>query len=177
MSESPTPESLPRATLPLVIGLGNEHRSDDRLGLEVARALKSKLRGKVHVEECTSGGVALLDLWRGFDRVLVVDAIRSGSPGGTVHRLEAGDGALPGFHSATSTHGLSLGEAVALGKGLGNLPRQLVVYGVEAENLEMGVALSPSVRRGVEEATARILAELDSSPSTDLTSVRSPAHA
>jgi len=177
MNDSSSPKSAPRALLPLVIGLGNEHRSDDRLGLEVARALKPKLAGKVRVEECTSGGVALLDLWRGFDHVVVVDAVRSGSPAGTVHRLEAGDGALPGYHSATSTHGLSLGEAVALGKGLGNLPRYLVVYGVEAENLEMGLSLSPSVARGVEEATARILAELHSTQPVDLTATRSSVHA
>lgn len=158
----PTPSTAtPPDTLPLVIGVGNEHRSDDRSGLDVARALRLRLVGKARVEECTSDGIALLDLWRGGDRVLVVDAVRSGAPPGTVHRLEVGEGFLSGFRSGTSTHGLSLAEAVGLAKGLGSLPEHLVVYGIEVENLEVGVGLSATVARGVEEATARILAELD----------------
>ena len=45
-------------------------------------------------------------------------------------------------------------------KGLGCLPRHLVVYGIEAEDLDVGVGLSPAVARGVEEATERVAAEL-----------------
>ena len=150
---------LPRA-IPLVIGLGNDERSDDRSGLEVARALKPRLKGRARVEECTSGGIALLELWRDADRVLVIDAVRSGAPPGTVHRIEPGDGFLPGMRPATSTHGLSLAEAVALGRGLGCLPRHLVIYGIEADTLTVGGGLSPPVAHGIRDVTNRILAEL-----------------
>jgi len=176
MSE-PISSNPPRpAPLPLVIGLGNDHRGDDRSGLEVARALRPRLEGKARVEECGSEGIALLEIWRDAERVLVVDSVRSGAPPGTVHRLEGDDGSLARFRTGTSTHGLSLSEAVALAKGLGSLPRHLVVYGIEAENLEMGVGLSPPVARGVEEATARILAELEAVPASTSTPGRS-AHA
>jgi len=164
MSEPVPATRSPPGPLPLVIGVGNDHRGDDRSGLEVARALRPRLEGKARVEECVSGGIALLEVWRNADRVLVVDAVRSGAPYGTVHRLEPGDGAWLGFRAATSTHGLSLGEAVALAEGLGCLPRHLVVYGIEVENVEMGVGLTPSVARGVEEAAARIEAEIDAEP-------------
>jgi len=152
--------------LPLVIGLGNDQRSDDRSGLEVARALRPYLEGKARVEECASEGIALLEVWRGSDRVLVVDAVRSGAAPGTVIRLEPSDGFGAGFRSATSTHGLSLSEAVALARGLGCLPRHLVVYGIEADDLAMGTDLTPPVARGVKEATDRILAELETEPWT-----------
>jgi hydrogenase maturation protease len=160
---SPSTSSSPSRpdSLPLVIGLGNDQRGDDGSGLEVARALRPRLEGKARVEECVSEGIALLDLWRDAERVLVVDAVRSGAPPGTVHRLEPGDPAFRGIRTGTSTHGLSLAEAVALAKGLGCLPHRLVVYGIEAENVAMGNGLTPSVARGVKEATARILAELE----------------
>jgi len=160
MSEPARSNRPLKGPLPLVIGLGNDDRSDDRSGLEVARALRPRLEGKARVEECVSGGIALLEMWRDADRVLVIDAVRSGAPPGTVHRLEPGDGFLPGFRTATSTHGLSLAEAVALGRGLGCLPRHLVVYGIEAENLAIGGGLSLPVAHGIREATDRILAEL-----------------
>jgi len=162
--------------LPLVIGVGNDQRGDDGSGLEVARALRSRLEGKARVEECTSEGIALLDLWRDADQVLVVDAVVSGGVPGTVHRFEAGDGFSPGMHSATSTHGLSLAEAVALGRGLGCLPRHLVVYGIEVDNLAVGSGLSPPVARGVREVADRIVAELaDTQPS--MTRPGRPPHA
>jgi|SRR5271157_3883748 len=160
--------------LPLVIGLGNDHRGDDGSGLEVARALRPRLAGKARVEECVSEGIALLELWRDADRVLVVDAVVSGAVPGTVHRFEAGDGFSPGFRTATSTHGLSLAEAVALGRGLGCLPRRLVVYGIEVDNLALGHGLSASVARGVQEAADRIEAELDDPRKDEPTLGRSP---
>jgi hydrogenase maturation protease len=159
MTEPAVP-SRPGSTLPLVIGLGNEHRRDDRSGLDVVRLLGPLLEGTARTEECTSGGIALLELWRDADRVLVVDAVQSGAAPGTVHRLEPEDGFLPGFRTGTSTHGLSLVEAVGLAKGLGSLPRHLVVYGIEAEDLGVGVGLTAAVARGVQEASERILREL-----------------
>jgi hydrogenase maturation protease len=172
---STSPAGRPSA-LPLVIGLGNEHRSDDRSGLDVARALRPLLMGKARVEECVSEGIALLEVWKDSDHVLVVDAVRSGAAPGTVHRFDAEDGSLAGFRAGTSSHGLSLAEAVALAKGLGCLPRRLVVYGIEAERLEVGVGLSPPVARGVVEATARILAELEAESAAGA-GRREPLHA
>jgi len=155
---APPPPSSRR--LPLVIGLGNDQRGDDGSGLEVARTLRPRLAGRARVEECASEGIALLDLWRDADEVLVVDAVVSGGVPGTVHRIEAGDGFTPGFHTATSTHGLSLAEAVALGRGLGCLPRHLVVYGIEVDQLEVGSGLSSPVARAVRETADRIEAEI-----------------
>lgn len=166
---APPRTSRPPGSLPLVIGLGNEHRRDDGSGLEVARALRPRLAGKARVEECVSEGIALLEVWRDADRVLVVDAVRSGAAPGTVHRFEAGDGFSPGLHPVTSTHGLSLAEAVALGRGLGCLPRQLVVYGIEADSVGIGDGLTPPVERGVQEAVERIYLEIsENAPPTAL---------
>ncbi|HYA70607.1 MAG TPA: hydrogenase maturation protease [Thermoplasmata archaeon] len=176
MNAPPPTESHRAERLPLVIGLGNDQRGDDGSGLEVARALRPRLGGMARVEECTSEGIALLDLWRDADHVLVVDAVVSGGIPGTVHRFEAGDGFSPGVRSATSTHGLSLAEAVALGRGLGCLPRRLVVYGIEVGNLAIGSGLSPPVAQAVREATERILAELQATEPFP-TRPTSPPHA
>ena len=174
MSEPPPSGTVPPGRLPLIIGLGNEERGDDGSGLEVARTLRVRLAGRARVEECASEGIALLELWRDADEVLVVDAVVSGGVPGTVHRIEAGDGFAPGFHTATSTHGLSLAEAVALGRGLGCLPRHLVVYGIEVNRLDVGAGLSPSVARGVREAADRIEAEIRETPIASAPAGRTP---
>jgi hydrogenase maturation protease len=160
MTESSSPGSPKSAPLPLVIGLGNEHRRDDRSGLDVARALRARLEGTAQVQECTSEGIALLELWKDFDEVFVVDAVQSGSAPGTVHRIEPDDGVLLGFRTGTSTHGLSLAEAVGLAKGLGSLPRYLVVYGIEAADVGIGSGLTPEVAQAVDDVADRIAVEL-----------------
>jgi len=174
MSEPTAPHADARGRVPLIIGLGNEHRGDDGSGLHVARALKSRLAGRARVEECTTEGIALLELWRDADRVLVIDAVRSGAVPGTIHRFEVGDGFSPGVRPVTSTHGLSLVEAVALGRGLGCLPRELVIYGIEADIVTIGDGLTGPVARAVEETTERIVGELASAPGRGTSGGRPP---
>jgi hydrogenase maturation protease len=174
MSDPPPSGTVPPGRLPLIIGLGNDQRGDDGSGLEVARALRPRLAGRARIEECASEGIALLELWRDADEVLVIDAVVSGGVPGTVHRIEAGDGFSPGFHTATSTHGLSLAEAVALGHGLGCLPRHLVVYGIEVDQLDVGAHLSPPVARAVREAADRIEAEIRQAPTPSPPAGRTP---
>ena len=89
----------------LVIGLGAEFRRDDGVGLIVARELGCLHLPGVRVAETPSGASGLLDLWQGASTVILVDAMRSGRPPGTVARFEAHPGPLPGeIFPPSSTH-------------------------------------------------------------------------
>jgi hydrogenase maturation protease len=158
MSRPPTSRGRPRETL--VIGVGNDHRGDDRCGLEVVRALRGRVASTVRLEEAPDDATSLLDLWTHVDEVVVVDAVRSGSSVGTVHRLEIGDGSLPSRFATTSTHSLGLADAIELGRALGRLPRRLTVFGIEAGEIGMETRLSPPVERAVATVTRTLLAEL-----------------
>lgn len=138
-----------RADGPLVIGLGNEHRGDDAFGLLVARRLAPRLRGLGTVVEGNGDGTELLDLWRGREHVWIVDAIRSGGSPGEVYRIEVGPKRLPSPLTVTSSHGVSLAQAVALGQALRRLPRHLVMVGVEPAGFGTGEPLSSPVGRAV----------------------------
>ena len=143
----------------LVVGLGNEHRGDDGVGPAVARRLRGLRRAGVAVVETSGDAATLIDLWDGRDLVVVVDAVRTGSPVGTVFRRESED-VRPVFDlPATSTHGVSLGEAFELGRALGRLPRRLVLYGVEAGDLRVGQPMSPSVARAIPSVVDDVLRE------------------
>ena len=144
----------------LVVGLGNAQRRDDGVGLVVARSLQAGGDRAPDVVEVSDDLLALLDLWAERPLAIVVDAIRSGRPPGTVVRLEgSATEAIPAV-LATSTHGLSLADGVGLGRALGRLPRRLVVYGIEAGDLAVGWGLSAPVERAVLEAVAQIRDEL-----------------
>ncbi|MEQ6902089.1 hydrogenase maturation protease [Nocardioides sp. YIM 152588] len=151
----------------LVVGLGHGDRGDDGVGPEVADRVSDRLRGepgvRVVVEEDPA---ALLDLWRGHDHVVVVDAVVTGVPAGTLHRFDVGSAAPPLPERAwartgtAGTHALGLADAVGLGRALGRLPARVAVVGVEAGRLDLGAGLSAPVAAAVEGAADLVLWEV-----------------
>jgi hydrogenase maturation protease len=144
---------------PKVIGVGNRWRGDDAAGLVAAQRLRESPAG-ADVLELEGEPVALLDAWEGEGRVIVIDAVVSGSEPGTVHRIDAIEDELPDFMRRTSTHALGLAEAVELGRALDRLPGGLIVLGIEGSSFEAGDALTPGAERGVAAAVERAAAEL-----------------
>jgi hydrogenase maturation protease len=161
---SSLPTNAPGFRGPLVIGVGNEVRGDDAAGLRVSRELRPLVGHGVRIVECAGEVTELLDLWEGQDRVYLIDAVRSGGAPGSWHRIPVGDEPLPSTLEDTSTHGLSIATAVALGQVLGRMPTRLVVYGIEAVRFEPGSEPSPEVLAGIERVTHALAEELTHEP-------------
>ncbi|MBC7290590.1 MAG: hydrogenase maturation protease [Actinotalea sp.] len=148
----------------MVIGLGSPDRGDDGVGPVVAAEVGALRLADVRVlthEDPT----CLVELWAGADRVVVVDAVRSGAAPGTVHELDATAGVLADRAWARTgrggTHAFGVAAAVELARALRRLPSRLVLVGVEGASFEPGAALSPAVVRAVRPAAcavARVLA-------------------
>jgi hydrogenase maturation protease len=121
-----------------VVGLGNDWRSDDGVGLEVARRLGGT--------GLTGEPVGLVEALNGSPEIVLVDAVRSGAAPGTVHVFDASTEPLPAaVFGATSTHTIGLAEAVELARSLGRLPERVLVYGIEGSEFGFGRRLSPEV--------------------------------
>ncbi len=74
----------------VVIGVGNPYRHDDAVGLHVVDAIRARLPIGVAVLETDGEPGRLIDAWGDADVAFVADAIRSGGPPGTIHRIELG---------------------------------------------------------------------------------------
>jgi hydrogenase maturation protease len=144
----------------LIIGLGNEYRRDDAVGLVAVRRLKEAAPEHVRVLEESGEGTALMESWKGADTVILIDALHSGAKAGTVRRLDAHRQPMPTGLFHCSTHAFGVAEAVELARALGQLPPRLIVYGIEGTNFEAGLGLSPEVEKAVPKAVERILGEL-----------------
>jgi len=153
----------------LVLGLGNPLVTDDSVGLRVAAELKSRLadRPEVVVSEDYWGGLRLMERMAGFDRAIVIDAICTGAPPGTIHRLTPGS--IPTQRSA-STHDVNLATALALGRTAGlHLPRDedILLVGVEAEDiLSFGEQCTPAVAAAIAPAVEEVVRAVDESAGT-----------
>ena len=102
----------------LILGLGNPLVSDDSVGLRVAEELKPRwpIAPTSRSSEDYWGGLRLMERMIGFDRAIVVDAIQTGAPPGTVHLLTP-DG-IPTRRSA-SAHDVNLATALEFGRRAG----------------------------------------------------------
>jgi hydrogenase maturation protease len=126
-----------------LIGIGNPDRGDDAAGWEVAAHVSQWI-----VDRRTAASFEIVDVWDVDDDVVIVDAMHSGSPPGTVRRFDAMTGRLPvGVFS--STHSFGPAALVELARALDRLPRSLVVYGIEAGNVDLGARMSSEVAHAV----------------------------
>jgi hydrogenase maturation protease len=73
----------------LVLGVGNPILSDDGVGIHVARELKKRKAKGIDVEELAASGLEFLDVVRGYDKVIIIDAIQTkGGKPGELHILD-----------------------------------------------------------------------------------------
>jgi len=128
-----------------VIGIGTPH-GDDAAGLAVVDALRrAGLPRDVDATTCMRPGVDLPQVLGNVPAAVLVDAMRSGRPPGSVARL--GRSALP-RRRALSAHGLGVAEGLALAEALGWQPERLELVGVEAGDAA-GDVLSTAVEHGL----------------------------
>jgi len=155
----------------LLIGIGNEYRCDDSVGLHVIRILKTHNLPDVVCVESTGDGAELIEKFSSAGIVILVDAVSSGGHPGTIYTFEAHKQPLPSLLSFQSTHIFSVGEAIELARVLEQLPPILIVYAIEGENFSTGIGLTSKVEKAVHEVVklvcgevqnARILTQTDS---------------
>jgi hydrogenase maturation protease len=164
-----------RAGRVAVIGVGNPFRGDDGIGhrvvdliaelQEAERRRPNPPRGRPLELRWSDGEPSrLLDDWQGIDVCVVVDAMVTGAEPGTVRLFDALADQLPAA-AATSSHGSGVAEAVALGTALDDLPRRLLVVGVEVAHVADGQGLSEELEAVVPRARRVVLAAIAATPS------------
>jgi hydrogenase maturation protease len=156
-----TSPSVRKTNTVLVIGIGNEYRSDDGLGICVARELRRRFPRDIGIAELSGEGTSLMTAWAGAAHVFIIDAISSGEPAGQVHRLNAMTEAIPRRFFNSSSHTFGVAEAIDLAKQLDQLPESLVLYGIEADSFESGMGLSESVVRSLPDLLHLIEHDID----------------
>jgi hydrogenase maturation protease len=145
----------------LVLGMGNPILSDDAVGLLVAQRLaKEPLPDGVEVLQSEQGGLRLLELVRGFTKLIIIDALKSGRVPGEVLTFTEAD--FAGGHRYGSAHSISLRTALELGRRLGyDMPQQVTVFAVEGDDVEtFGERLSPPVAAAAARVVELVKAEV-----------------
>ena len=145
----------------LIAGIGSTIRRDDGIGVHVLDRLRElDLGPDVELCELGTGGLALIDRLDGHSRLIVIDAIQSGAPPGTIVEL-SGSGMARAVHLA-SGHEADLPATLEVARQLLDRPLpgddSVVVVAIEAADIcTFSEQLSEPVAAAIPAAVERVL--------------------
>jgi len=146
----------------LVLGIGNLVMSDDGVGVRVVQNLAERYRFPERVELLDGGtlGLDLLPRLEGVTYLMVIDAVETGGPPGTLVRLTGGD--IPvALETKVSPHQMGLKDLLSVACLQGFAPDEMVLLGVQPAIIEMGLELSGEVAGQVPELERQVVSQLD----------------
>lgn len=146
------------ATVVTIVGIGNLFRGDDGAGLAVAREIRARQPG-LRVIERSGNLLDLFDAIENESAVIIIDAVSTGAPAGSVFRWDASAQALPSAAMHGSTHGFGVAEAIELARARNKLPATVLVWGIEGTNFEPAVSLSADVAAAIPLVAERVIQE------------------
>jgi hydrogenase maturation protease len=128
----------------LIAGIGNLYRKDDGIGVIISRAIKDRINTKndlkVDIVEISEPSL-LIDVLHGYDKIIIIDAIRSNSIDtiGSVHILNYKD---IDDKCMTSTHTIDLKELLILTGTIYSINMDLILLGIKGKDFSIGEGLS-----------------------------------
>ncbi len=135
----------------VVVGLGNPIMGDDGIGLAALELLRDTwdLPAAVELVDGGTWGMTLLPLVESAQRILFLDAIRTGQPTGTPVTLRGAQ--IPRQVALkVSQHQIDLREVLAVAEFRGTLPPEMVAVGLEPATFELGDPMTPAVADGID---------------------------
>ncbi|HIH44446.1 MAG TPA: hydrogenase maturation protease [Candidatus Methanoperedenaceae archaeon] len=144
-----------------ILGCGNILMGDDGVGVHVLGELR-KMGLDAEILDAGTGGLDLVDLMAGADRVILIDAVRCGGEAGTVYRFSEKD--IPRGREGVSLHDIGIPHAIELGRTLhpDRMPSTIVLIGVEIGRSEMGIGLTEKVKGAISVVVEMVKREVNS---------------
>ncbi len=144
----------------VVVGIGNPFMRDDGVGIELARSLrKLRLGPNVLILERQALDISVLDDAEGASKLVIVDAVKSERPAGSVVKFRAGGPGSPALRAPMS-HEQSLHDILALARKIGKRPPPVVVVGIEPADCAAGEGFSEQVAGAIPRALREVRDEV-----------------
>jgi hydrogenase maturation protease len=147
----------------VVLGMGNLLLRDEGIGIHVVDAIK-EMQSPSNVElEVVDGGTlpnAPLS-FEEVDKLIIVDAVQADGEPGTVYRFHPEDINLDN-KALTSLHQISLLENLWLMDKFGQKPKDVVIIGIEPQDMSWGLELSTRLEQCVPQIIEVVLGEISS---------------
>ena len=150
----------------LVLGIGNPILGDDGVGFHVIQGLLQHVgngTANIDIREASIGGLSVLDVIVGYDKVVLVDAIKTDcGKAGQVYKLRPEDFTST-VHLTTSAHDTNLATAIKIGNEFAReqMPKEIVIFAIEVEEVtKFTEDMTEKVRKAVPEVVNLVLWEI-----------------
>ena len=139
----------------LILGMGNPILCDDAVGIRLARDFRTRIEGESEtgpdidfVEDCSVGGLNLLDLVMGYERLIVFDSIRTpDAQPGSWHSMTGAT--FRETMNLTNVHDANFTTALELGRRMGARvpsPEDVHIFAVEIlDNTTFSETMTPEL--------------------------------
>ncbi|ACK52642.1 hydrogenase maturation protease [Methylocella silvestris BL2] len=142
-----------------IIGCGNANRRDDGVGPEVIHALRARGLESAGVKLFDAGtdGMAVMFAARGCAALIIVDAANSGSEPGALYEVPGHELERP-YTPSLNLHDFRWDAALHAGRQIFRdaFPQDVTVFLIEAQELGLGIGLSPAVAAAADKVAQRI---------------------
>lgn len=161
MSSEAAPQS--KGTGVLVLGLGNVLLGDDGLGAAAVALIERDYRIPSGVRLADGGtlGLSLLDLLGDSDNVILVDAVRTEAPPGTLVRLDGKD-VMDAVRDRLSPHQVGVADLLDAARLIDCYPATVTLLGLVPDAIDLAVVRSSSVDDKLDELVGAIVREVQS---------------
>ncbi|MEX2495957.1 MAG: hydrogenase maturation protease [Woeseia sp.] len=118
----------------LIVGIGSPFGAD-QLGWQVIDELQQRTQiierppQQYELVKLDRPGAALVETMRGYEQVILIDAVQSGQSRGTPVVLTADE--IIRNNSNLSSHGFGIADSIALASALQQLPDKLILTGLD----------------------------------------------
>jgi hydrogenase maturation protease len=147
----------------IILGVGNQILGDDGVGVHVANELKKHIKNPdITIDEGITGGMNLLDLILGYDKAIIIDAVKAkDGKNGEVKKIPLNE--FSTIHSC-NPHDVSLSEAINMAKKMGEnrIPKEILIVGILMKEIpcEFKEKLSKNIAKAVPKAVKIVLNEI-----------------
>ncbi len=147
----------------LVLGLGNVLLGDDGLGAEAVARIERNYRipPGVRLEDGGTLGLSLLGLLAESGRVILVDAVRTGSPPGTLVRID-GEDVMDAVRERLSPHQIGVADLLDAARLIDCYPTMVTLLGLAPESIHLSVVRSNTINANLDELVEAVVREVRS---------------
>jgi len=145
----------------LILGVGNILLGDEGVGIHAIRELEeTALPPHVDLIDGGTAGLDLLDLMRGYERVIIIDAVEAGAEPGTIFRFTPEEVASQPQALPLSLHQAEILEVLQLAAFVGRPLPPIVIYGIQPEVMDWSTELSSALRASMAKLVDAVLKEI-----------------
>jgi hydrogenase maturation protease len=147
----------------LVLGLGNVLLSDDGLGpISLGRIERDyRIPSGVRLVEGGTLGLTLLGELAQAVHVILVDAVDTGEPPGTLVRLH-GEAVRDAVRERLSVHQVGVADLLDAARLIGSYPESVVLLGLAPGSIRLGFERTPAVEAAIGKLVSAVVREVAS---------------